>query len=303
MRKRLPPLTSLEGFEAAARLGSFSAAAEELNLTQSAISHQIRLLENSLGQPVFRRLHRSVVLTDAGRDFRHSVTAILDGLREGVRRLEPYKKPGSVVVYCDPGLASGWLAPKLSELHTLHPRIDVWLVTTTQPVDFARDEVDILLRRHLASRPPLLSPSVQVQRLFGEILRPIAHPKLVPSLRRRDGGDWPQRATLLHEEDFDGWPLWFKEHGAQSGATDVRAINAGPNFSDAFVMLQAAASGLGLALASILIAKPFLDDRRLAWLSSHSIDSPNAYFISAPDSALADPDSKAVFDWIVGLAQ
>ena len=301
MRKKLPPLTSLEGFEAAARLGSFSAAAEELNLTQSAISHQIRLLEESLGQPVFRRLHRSVVLTDAGRDFRHSVTAILDGLREGVRRLEPYKKPGSVVVYCDPGLASGWLALKLSELHALYPRIDVWLVTTTQPVDFARDEVDILIRRH--PTPPLVPPDVRVQRLFGEVLRPIASPKLVASLRRRSATDWLQHATLLHEEGFDGWPLWFSQHGAVAGEKIVDTINAGPNFSDAFVMLQTAAADLGLALGSDRIAASFLADRRLAWLSSRSIESPNSYFISATDRVLTEPDIKAVFDWIVGLAR
>ncbi|HWT97341.1 MAG TPA: LysR family transcriptional regulator, partial [Terriglobales bacterium] len=124
MRRHLPPLKTLEGFEAAARLGSFSAAAEALGLTQSAISHQIRQLEEALGQPLFRRLHRRIVLTDAGTDFQRSVNATLQSLRDGVNRLEPYRKPGSVIVSCDAALANAWLSPRIAHLKVLQPQID-----------------------------------------------------------------------------------------------------------------------------------------------------------------------------------
>src|SRR5688572_21643304 len=102
MRYRLPPLTTLEGFDAAARLGSFSAAAEELGLSQSAVSHQIRNLERALDQELFSRTFRQVALTDAGREFHRTVREMLHQLRRGVERLAPYRKPNSVVIYCDP---------------------------------------------------------------------------------------------------------------------------------------------------------------------------------------------------------
>ncbi len=300
MRKKLPPLTSLEGFEAAARLGSFSAAAEALNLTQSAISHQIRMLEAALGQPVFRRLHRNVVLTDAGRDFQRSVAAVLDQLRAGVDRLEPYKKPGSVVVYCDAALANGWLAPRLPALKARHPRVDIWLDTTGRMVDFARDEVDILVRRFPQARLPILPRDVELHPLFAETLRPMAPPPLAAALRGLDPSRWPVQAPLLHEEGVDGWPLWFDRYGGGDPATlpSATQLSAGPNFSDAFVMLQSAAAGLGIALGWRRIAEAFIAGRQLDFLSDLELVSPNGYYIAASQDALEDPDIKAAFDWI-----
>ncbi|MCZ4279236.1 LysR family transcriptional regulator [Kiloniella laminariae] len=120
---RLPPLTSLEGFEAAARLGSFSLASAELNITQSAVSHQIKALEEFFGQPLFRRVKRSVILTDAGRDFLETATRMLGILSQGQHRLDHYLKPGSVVLATTPMIARKWLLPRLSTLKASCPDI------------------------------------------------------------------------------------------------------------------------------------------------------------------------------------
>jgi LysR family glycine cleavage system transcriptional activator len=302
MRRHLPPLKTLEGFEAAARLGSFSAAAEELGLTQSAISHQIRLLEQALGQPLFRRFHRKVILTDAGTDFQRSVNATLLSLRDGVNRLEPYRKPGSVVVYCDPALANAWLSPRLVYLRQAHPQIDLWLETSGRGADFDRDEVDILIRRHSDAPIAQGSQSLRTDVLFPDQLRPLAAPKLVRQLRRGNLLDNLRAATLLHEEGFDGWPVWLSELGYRQRGETPAWLTRGPNFGDAYVMLQAAASGLGVALASTVIAAPFIAAGSLGWLSTKTIQPPGYYTAATTETALQDADVAHAYRWICSLA-
>jgi len=302
MRRRLPPLKTLEGFEAAARLGSFSAAGDALGLTQSAISHQIRLLELALGQPLFRRVHRRVILTDAGTDFQRSVNATLLSLSEGVNRLEPYRKPGSVVVYCDSALANAWLSPRLARLRLAHPQIDLWLDTSGRIVDFDRDEVDILIRRQARTQ---MSQSGQVLRttlLFQDQLRPVAAPKLARQLRKGVLLDNLRAATLLHEDGFDGWPVWLGELGYRQRGEPPAWLSRGPNFDDAHVMLQAATGGLGVALASPVIAASFIAAGSLSWVSAKSIEAPDYYTASAPEQALLDTDIAQAYRWICDQA-
>jgi LysR family glycine cleavage system transcriptional activator len=309
MRRRLPPLKTLEGFDAAARLGSFSAAAEALGLTQSAISHQIRLLEEALGQPLFRRLHRKIVLTDAGQDFQRSVNATLVSLRDGVNRLEPYRKPGSVIVYCDAALANAWLSPRLTALRHAHPQIDLWLDTSSRPVDFEHDEVDILIRRHSDERLPGQAVSLRDTVLFREELRPLAAPALARRLGKGHLLDRLPATTLLHEEGFDGWPVWLAALasdpvlGQRSRQHRERGeppawLMRGPNFSDAYVMLQAAAGGLGIALATPAIADPFIAEGRLSWISATTIAAPGPYIATATEAGLQDVDIVTAYEWI-----
>ena len=127
--RNLPPLSTLIGFESAARLQSFSRAAEELHITQSAISHQVRVLEDQLGQPLFRRIGRRIELVDAGRDFLITVKAALEELRHGVRRLNAYSKPGSVIVMMSAALANGWFLPRLADLRATESWLDPWVHT------------------------------------------------------------------------------------------------------------------------------------------------------------------------------
>ena len=135
--KQWPPLNVLRGFEAAARLGSFHQAAQALHLTQSAISQQIRSLEELLGQPLFHRQGRSVTLTDAGQDLLETTQSVLLQLAMGIQRLEQYRKPNQLVLNTSTAIARQWLLPRLGEFHRLHPDIDLWLFTSDEEPDMA----------------------------------------------------------------------------------------------------------------------------------------------------------------------
>ena len=148
--KQWPPLNVLRGFEAAARLGSFHQAAQELHLTQSAISQQIRSLEELLGQPLFHRQGRSVALTDAGQDLLETTQNVLLQLAVGIQRLEQYRKPNQLVLNTSSAIARHWLLPRLADFHRQHPDIDLWLFTSDEEPDMAEQTIDLALRWDLA---------------------------------------------------------------------------------------------------------------------------------------------------------
>lgn len=285
---RLPPLNALIGFEAAARLGSFSKAAAELNLTQSTVSHQIKLVEAILGQPLFRRSHRRAVLTDAGTDFLRTVHGVIEALQAGVARLEPYRKPGSVVVYAPNAFALGWLLPRLAAFRRAHPRVDIWLDTSGRAVDFERDEVDILVRRGIQRDPEVVSET-----LLQEVLIPVAAPVLVdgatpPATPRDLAGH-----VLLHEERAEDWQRWFEI----AGLTGM-ARHAGPNFSDGGVLLEAAALGHGVALGSTILADRLLRDGRLRPLFGPALPVDDPTCLVYRPASLRDDDIRTVCDWL-----
>ena len=251
MPRQLPPLKSLEGFEAAARLGSFAAAAEELSLSQSAISHQVRALEEALDQPLFRRIYRQVVLTDAGKDFYRTVRQVLRTLREGVDRLAPYHKPNSVILYCDHTFAECWLMPRFADLVADVPSADVWLDSRGGEVDLDLTEVDILVTAN----------ELEEDEEPGELLLTLDYrPFSAPALAARIAGELaPQDAMthrLLHLEGKIGWAAWFD---LKERATRETWLTAGPTFADARSLLLAAGQGLGIALAPVQFAQPMVD--------------------------------------------
>jgi LysR family glycine cleavage system transcriptional activator len=235
-------LSTLRGFEAAARLASFALAANELHLSHSAVSHQIKLLEAELGQPLFRRVGRSVVLTDAGKDFARSVREILQRIEDGVARLAPYQKPGGVIVYTTMAFAKGFILPRMAQLRLALPDVDLWLDTSERKVDFQTDEIDILITQAsgVAAHGAIDSHLIEDTRV------PLASPALI----ERMGGipaecssieSWP----LLHDESQITWREWF----VRAGCPSANSIN-GSNFSDHALMIDSAAAGHGVALGS-----------------------------------------------------
>jgi DNA-binding transcriptional LysR family regulator len=286
-------LSTLRGFEAAARLGSFAEAAQELHLTHSAISHQIRALERELGQPLFRRVARSVVLTDAGKDFAQTVRRVLRTLEDGVARLSPYRKPRSVILYTSSAFARGYLLPRLAALRDAHPDIDVWLDTTERPVDFEVDEVDILVSADARAAGPhaLAQPLLEDRRL------PLAAPSLIAA---RGGAPanaaqlrgWP----LLHDESPVTWRTWFERAGV--AATDP---DGGPAFSDHALGLEAAAAGLGVILGSMVAADAYLRRGALVEVSPLAIPQ-NSYQISCDSRRIGEAHVRIVHDWLIESA-
>jgi LysR family transcriptional regulator, glycine cleavage system transcriptional activator len=283
-------LSTLRGFAAAARLGSFADAAEELHLTHSAISHQIRSLERELGQELFRRVARSVVLTDAGTDFAQTVGRVLRTLDDGVARLSPYRKPRSVILYTTSAFARGYLLPRLGAIRQAYPDIDLWLDTSERAVDFEYDEVDILI----SAQPQLAGPHTLTRPLLADCRRPLAAPSLIAA---RGGApataaalrSWP----LLHDEGAVTWRAWFERAGLPN-----QDVDAGAAFSDHALALEAAAAGLGAVLGSVVAADAHL--RRGALLAVSDLEIPlDGYQICCDSRRIGEPHVRLVHDWLV----
>jgi LysR family transcriptional regulator, glycine cleavage system transcriptional activator len=288
--RNVPPLQFLHGFEAAARLGSFSLAAAEMGLSQSAVSHQIRLLEDRIGQPLFRRAGRTVLLTDAGRDYQRSVRRSLDLLEDGYKRLAPFRKPGSVVIYTPRDFASRWLLPKLADLRASCPDCDPWIDTSGATADF--DEMEVSVALLYAAVPPEGRHSI---RLLHDIRVPVASPDLV-GRRRLKPSDLLANG-LLHDERAVGWNDWF-----QSADCSVGDVAAGIDFSDSDLALSAAEAGLGVALASLPLASASIASRRLVVPVDVRLDPACAWYAVTTDQELADPSTVRVWNWLEGKA-
>ncbi|OBY89415.1 LysR family transcriptional regulator [Pseudomonas sp. AU11447] len=257
MLKHWPPLNALRGFEAAARLGSFHKAAEELHLTQSAISQQIRSLESFVEQPLFYRSGRKVALTDAGADLLSTTQSMLQQLAVGIRRLDQYRKPNQLVVNTTPAFARHWLVPRLGDFHARHPQIDLWLLTTDETPDMASQTIDIAVRDDLTAQA-----ECRFRVLLEDRLYPACHPSVLAQAE-------PSRTTLHGEREMD-WAHWQVQGGA-----DVGQRSEGLNFSDPGLLLDAASQGLGIALVSQLLAGDARQNGLLAPLSEQTVRGPN----------------------------
>jgi LysR family glycine cleavage system transcriptional activator len=287
-------LSTLRGFEAAARLASFALAADELHLSHSAVSHQIKLLEGELGQPLFRRVGRSVVLTDAGKDFARTVREILRRLEDGVVRLAPYQKPSGVILYTTVSFARGFLRQRMAQFRAQLPDVDLWLDTSERAVDFTTDEVDILITYAggVAAHGTIDAHLLEDERV------PVAAPSLIGKMGGISAGatsivGWP----LLHDESDVSWRQWF----SQVGRPDVDVVS-GSNFSDHALMVDAAADGHGVALASTICADPYLRTGTLLALQGPRIPQA-AYRIYCDLRSYEDDQVRRVYEWFIREAE
>ena len=280
MLKHWPPLNALRGFEAAARLGSFHRAAEELHLSQSAISQQIRGLEDALQQPLFFRQGRSVTLTDAGLDLLETTQSLLRQLASGIRRLDQYRKPNQLIVNTSPAFARHWLVPRLADFHRLHPDADLWLLTSEEAPDMTTQTLDVAVRDDLDSQA-----QCQHRVLLQDRLYPACHPTLLATPVQ-------QRLTLHGEREMD-WSQWQVQGGA-----DVGQRREGMNFSEPGQLLDAACQGLGIALVSELLAARACEQGLLQPLDDVRMRGPRWSWLVHEDSA-ADPLVISFCEWLL----
>ncbi|WP_421195693.1 LysR family transcriptional regulator [Aeromonas jandaei] len=277
--KQWPPLNVLRGFEAAARLGSFHQAAQELHLTQSAISQQIRSLEELLGQPLFHRQGRSVALTDAGQDLLETTQSVLLQLAMGIQRLEQYRKPNQLVLNTSTAIARHWLLPRLGEFHRLHPDIDLWLFTSDEEPDMAEQTVDLALRWDLGPQA-----ECRHQHLLADRLLPVATATVLSRPAE-------ERTTLHGERELD-WHHWTLR-----GGEDLHLQTRGLNFSDPGLLLEAASAGLGVALVSELLSRSARQQGQLLPLSSRRVKGPQWNLLVHQDSE-GMPECRAFCHWL-----
>ncbi|MCE9849429.1 LysR family transcriptional regulator [Aeromonas allosaccharophila] len=277
--KQWPPLNVLRGFEAAARLGSFHQAAQELHLTQSAISQQIRLLEELLGQPLFHRQGRSVALTDAGQDLLETTQSVLLQLAMGIQRLEQYRKPNQLVLNTCTAIARHWLLPRLGEFHRLHPDIDLWLFTSDEEPDMAEQTIDLALRWDLGPQA-----ECRHQRMLADRLLPVATATVLSRPAE-------ERTTLHGERELD-WHHWTLK-----GGEDLHLQTRGLNFSDPGLLLEAASAGLGVALVSELLSRPARQQGQLLPLSARRVKGPQWDLLVHQESE-GMPECRAFCHWL-----
>ncbi|MEM1110668.1 MAG: transcriptional regulator GcvA [Pseudomonadota bacterium] len=290
---RLPPLSSLRGFEASARLKSFSLASEELNITQSAVSHQIKALEEALGLALFNRVGRSVELTVAGMDFLETVSESLDLLARGKRRMSFYYRPGSVVIGTTPAFASKWLLPRFERLTEDIESIQPWLYTEDEQYDLKAQEVDLAIWFGDGQWPGL-----DAEKLFPDYLTPMYSPtRALPEHTLADVTDLAQH-SLIHDERAEDWQAWL----ALVDQLELDDIQ-GPKFSDSALALDCAARGQGVVLGSKVLADEMLAAGQLEAPFEASLQTSSAYYLLQPAGQEMRPSVAAARAWIMEQAR
>ncbi len=298
MARRLPPLNALRAFEAAARHLSFTKAAEELYVTQAAISHQVKALEEALGVQLFRRLNRRLMLTDAGQLYLPALTEAFDGIDAATGRLRADENAGSLTVSVANSLAAKWLLPRLPRFRERHPEIDVEISAADRLVDFGRDNADMGIRYGLGNYPGL-----KVDPLMEDTVFPVCSPQLVNG--RLVDGPPPLRApedlrrhTLLHDDVGTGeapdWRRWL----TAAGVTGVNA-ERGPRYSHSSLVLQAAIDGQGVALGRSSLVSLDLEAGRLVQPFGPTLPSHYACYVVSPVATAERPKIKAFRDWLI----
>jgi len=285
MADRLPSLHALRVFEAAARHLNFTRAADELNVTQAAVSQQVRGLEAELGTTLFRRVNRRLLLTDAGVALAAEVGEALQRLGRGVARLRRQEIAGPLTVSTTPSFGARWLVPRLSRFMTAWPAIELRLHTSHEVVDLRRSAADLAIRHGKGPYPGLHAEPLAEERIF-----PVCHPKLRPRLRRPDD---LRRHVLIQDVGVE-WAPWLKAAG-------VRGLDAtrGPAFLDSNLALQAAIEGQGVALGRTVVVHDDLAAGRLVRPFAHSVPKAESYFLVATPEAAERPRVKAFRDWLM----
>ena len=290
MGRRLPPLNALRAFEAAARLMSFTKAAEELNITPSAISHQIRGLEEHLGVRMFRRGNRALVLTDEGQNYLPALRDAFDSIHTATARLAARQAEGPLNVSLLTSFAARWLIPRLPRFQALYPGIEVRLSTTVRMVDFRREDVDCAIRHGKGQWP-----GVTADLLLTEDLFPVCSPSLLagPKLLKtpRDLANHVRIQTMLRPDD---WRMWFNAVGISDIDPD-----AGPQFESSDLALRAAAEGLGVAMASSTLVAEDLKNGTLVVPFDVKLCSVGGYYFVAPEDRRDQPKIAAFRDWLL----
>jgi LysR family glycine cleavage system transcriptional activator len=291
MSDRLPPLTALRAFDAAARHMSFQRAAAELNVTPAALSFQIKSLEQHLGAPLFRRLNRAVELTEAGH-------ALAPGAADGFRSLTAAWRAArrttdnpTLTVTAGPAFIAKWLAPRLYDFARDHPEIELRLAASLRMMDFARDEVDVALRFGYGPDPELYEHP-----FLSEWLTPMMTPDLARAITTPAG---LADAALLHQDDIRfldppcDWPAWFRAAGLPPRDW------TGPRFSQADHAIDAALAGGGVVLGRRSLTAQYLADGRLVAPFQPALSTRAHFRFLCQKGAESRPQIAAFESWLM----
>ena len=291
--RKLPPLNALRAFEAAARQLSFTRAGQELHVTQAAISHQVKALEEWLGLALFRRRGRAIVLTENGQNYLAAVREGLDLLADATDRLTRRQESGILTVATLASFATAWLVPRLGRFRALHSDIDVRVAASDEMVDFGRDDVDLAIRYGSGDWPGL-----EIVPLMTEDLFPVCSPALLQGPHPLRHPEDLRYHTLLHDDMRETWRLWLLAAGVDGIDPD-----RGPGYNLSSLVIDAAVDGQGVALARSALVRNHLLAGRLVQPFELELPAEYAYYMVHPARALEHPKVRAFRDWVLAEVQ
>lgn len=289
MSSRFPPLNALRVFEAAARHLSFTKASEELFVTQAAVSHQIKALEDYLGLKLFRRRNRSLLLTEEGQNYYLDIKDILIALKEATDKLKSRSAKGTLTVSVPPSFAIQWLVPRLSSFNVAYPDIDVRIQAVDRYEGKLSDDVDVAIfygKGHW--------PGLKADLLYSEYLLPVCAPSLIVEKDLLNKPENLARCTLLHDTSRQDWLVYTRQLGLNNFN-----VQQGPIFSHSAMVVQAAVHGQGVALVNNVLAQAEIESGRLVCPFNQVLVSKNAYYFVYPDSQAEVGKISAFRAWII----
>ncbi|WP_340616413.1 transcriptional regulator GcvA [Xenorhabdus entomophaga] len=293
MSKRLPPLNALRVFDAAARHLSFTKAAEELFVTQAAVSHQMKSLEDFLGLKLFRRRNRSLLLTEDGQSYYLDIKEIFTAINDATRKLQARSAKGALTVSLSPSFAIQWLVPRLSGFNQSFPGIDVRIQAIDREEDKLTDDVDVAIFYGRGNWPGL-----RTDRLYPEYLLPVCSPALLAGDRPLKTPSDLARHTLLHDSSRRDWQAYIRQLDMQQQIN----VQQGPIFSHSAMVIQAAVHGQGVALANNVMAQNEIDAGRLVCPFNDVLVSKNAFYLVCHDNQAELGKIAAFRKWILTQA-
>jgi DNA-binding transcriptional LysR family regulator len=299
-RNVIPSLDLLRGFEAAARHLSFTRAGEELHLTQSAVSRQIKELEDQLGVALFQRRHRALALTEAGQQFYGAAAQVLATMRAAAERVRALAGRRAVSITTTPSFAALWLVPRLAGFTRAHPGVDVRISADTRVTDLERDGLDLAIRHGPAS---LAGP--EALRLFGERVYPVCSPKLLKDPRRplREPADLKHH-VLLQYDDVDGrhpwlnWKTWLEVEKVPELKPAGTLV-----FSGYEQIVPAAIAGHGVALGRTPLVRDAVKAGELVAPFKRAADPARGYFAVVSKNAAGRPEVAEFIAWLREVAE
>lgn len=292
---RLPPTASLRALEAAARHLSYTRAAEELFITQSAVSHQIKHAEDIWKVKLFDRRGRSLVLTEAGQLLAPVVREFLEDLDRTLAEVHRQKESSALKISMVPSFAVKWLVPRLGRLKAGHRNLEVWISTTEDMVDLATADVDVAIRLGLGNWPDLYT-----RLLFREYVFPVCSPRFLERVQPPEKPEDLLRYPLLYRHSTDicpRWRDWFRDAGVE-----VKSLPKGTRFPDTGMAVQAAIDDQGIALARSAHVADDLADGRLVKLFNVFSPSSVAYYIVCRKGRETESAIAAFITWILDEA-
>ncbi len=291
--KRIPPLNALKAFEAAAKHLSFTRAADELFVTQAAVSHQIKLLEEFLSVKLFLRKNRTLLLTEDGQAYYSDIKDIFVHIHEATERLLTRGAKGSITVAMPPSFAAQWLVPRISQFAQLYPDIDVRIKAVDFDEGFLDESTDIAIYYGRGRWQGLYS--VQLHK---EYLTPLCSPMLFASSKPLEHLSDLAQHILLHDSSRDAWKSWLKHHQIK-GVN----VNQGPMFSHSMLVLQAAALGQGIALGNTILAKPEIEAGRLICPFDERVESKDGFYLVSEQSQSEQEKITLFREWMLSQVE